>query len=60
MAAMRLRQRLRRFTPRWCLPMLVKPDQLDLAVVGRGRSREAVIQRMPGVRPEQIGTSTHG
>ncbi len=57
---MRLRHRLRRFTAHRWLPVLAKPDQFDFAVVGRGRSREAVIQRMLGIRPEQIRTSKRG
>jgi hypothetical protein len=59
-AAIRLRQRLRPFTPRGWLPILVKPDLFDFAVVGAARCREAGIERIPGIRPEQIGTSTHG
>jgi hypothetical protein len=59
-AAIRLRPRLRRFTPSGWLPIWVKRDQFNFAVVGRGRCREAVTERMPGIRPEQIGTSKHG
>jgi hypothetical protein len=42
------------------LPIWVKRDQFNFAAVGRGRCREAVTERMPGIRPEQIGTSKHG
>jgi hypothetical protein len=59
-AAIRLHHRLRRFTPRGGSPISVKPDLFAFAVVGRGRCREAVTERMPGIRPEQIGTSKHG
>lgn len=58
-AAMRLRHRPRRFRP-LVVAGLMKPDRFDVAVVGRGLCREAVIQRMPSIRPEQIGTSKHG
>jgi hypothetical protein len=37
----------------------MKPDRIDLVVVAGGRY-EAIIQRMPGIRPEQIGTFKHG
>jgi hypothetical protein len=37
------------------------PDMVrDFAVVGAARCRKAGIERIPGIRPEQIGTSTHG
>jgi hypothetical protein len=58
-AALRLRHRVRRFTRRWWLPVLVKPDQFDIALVGRGRGREGGIRRMRGMRPEHIATSEH-
>jgi hypothetical protein len=57
---MRLGHRLSRFTPGEWLPIVVKPDQFDFAVVGGGRCREAATERMPGIRPEQIGTSKNG
>jgi hypothetical protein len=38
----------------------VKPDQFDIAVSGRRRCREAVIQWMTDIRPEQMGASGHG
>ena len=59
-AGMRVGHRLSRFTSRGWLPILVKPDQFDFAVVGGGRCREAATERMPGIRPEQIGTSKNG
>jgi hypothetical protein len=57
---MRLRRRLHQFTLRWWSPVVVEPDQFDVAVVDRGRGSEAVItRRMRGIRPEQLGTSGH-